>query len=137
MVKDSFREYENNATFYYSLMADDMNYITRIWIMQELAAGYENSITDILWRPVLKLVDKTSHAKKLQLAVVWGLMSIGMFGVGGAKTLDMLKVTAIRATSGFVGKGSDVELERIYSCILADGTQIYRYEDRQEMLEYI
>jgi hypothetical protein len=132
-----FGEYENNKTFYYGLVADDMNYITRIWIMQELAAGYENSIADISWCPVLKLVDKTSHPKKLQLAVAWGLMSIGMFGVGGARSLDMLRVTAIKATSGFVGKGSDVELERIYSCILADGTQIYRHEDQQEMLEYI
>ena len=55
----------------------------------------------------------------------------------GAKNLDMLMATAIKATSGFVGHGSEVELERIYRSILDVSTPIYLCRHRLEMQKHI
>ena len=113
-----FDQYASHEAFYYGLKDDDINYITRIWIMHEVAAGWENSIEkDILSYLVVNLVRETPHSKRLQMAVMWGIMSVGMFGVGGATNLDALKATVIKATSGFAGTGSYQELAQIYGTI--------------------
>ena len=123
-----YTEYSSHLTYFYGLDADDMNYISRIWVMQELIAGSRNSITNIKWCPLVKLINQVSHSQHLDLVIAWAMVSIATFGCY-CETVAKMRETIIKACSGCAGHGAGRDLSHLYDGILRDEDSILKLRE--------